>query len=65
MTKWQYKTISIELGGMRGGVLKTSQFDQQLNALGAEGWEMVASWSNNYGGGGGREVNAVFKRRMG
>lgn len=65
MTAWEYKTITIELGGMRGGVLKTTSLDQQLNVLGEQGWEAVSGWSNNYGGGGGREVNVLLKRARG
>ena len=42
MQKWEYTTLSPSEG--HGGILtkfKANKFEEALNALGAEGWELV------------------------
>ncbi|KAJ52696.1 hypothetical protein BD780_001622 [Clostridium tetanomorphum] len=63
MEKWEYNTIKVELKGLAGGILKTEDFNYELNKLGEQGWELVSCFSTNAGQGYGREAIAVFKRR--
>ncbi len=63
MEKWEYKTIKVELKGFLGGILKTEDFDYELNKLGEQGWELVSSFSTNAAEGYSRDAIAVFKRK--
>lgn len=63
MEKWEYQTIKIALKGFTGGILNTSDFNNELNDLGEEGWELVSCFSTNAAQGYSREAIAVFKRR--
>jgi hypothetical protein len=62
MKQWEYKSLKINTHGFAGGILDTDKFDQLLNEMGREGWEMVVAFDTNYGQGGSREVVATFKR---
>lgn len=63
MEKWEYKTIKVELKGFLGGILKTEDFDYELNRLGEQGWELVSCFSTNAAEGYSRDAIAVFKRK--
>lgn len=63
MEKWEYKTIKVELKGFLGGILKTEDFDYELNRLGEQGWELISCFSTNAAEGYSRDAIAVFKRR--
>lgn len=63
MEKWEYKTIKVELKGFLGGILKTEDFDYELNKLGEQGWELVSCFSTNAAEGYSRDTIAVFKRK--
>lgn len=63
MDRFEYKTIKIETKGMMGGILPIDEWDRRLNALGAEGWELVSCFTTNQGNGYSREAVAVFKRK--
>lgn len=66
MDRWEYKTIKMETTGMMGGVVETETLDAHLNALGAEGWNLVSVFDTNMAvNGATREVVAVFKRSCG
>lgn len=62
MTKWEYKSVSIATEGWMGGILKTEEFDQMLNQMGQEGWELVTIFDTNLSNGATRYVIATFKR---
>lgn len=62
MQKWEYRTIKVDTKGMLGGVLDTGTFENLLNALGSDGWELVAAFDTNQAYGASREAIAVFKR---
>jgi len=62
MQRWEYKTIKLKTTGMVGGILDTAAFDEMLNQLGNEGWELVAAFDTNQSYGASREAIAVFKR---
>ncbi len=61
MEKWEYKTIKLK--GFQGGILEIEDFDDALNKLGQQGWELVSCFSTNAAQGYGREAITVFKRR--
>lgn len=63
MDRWEYRTIKFGLRGFIGGILKTEDFDYELNKLGEQGWELVSCFTANAGNGYSRDAIAVFKRR--
>jgi hypothetical protein len=60
--QWEYKTVRTQTKGFLGGVLDEIQFDQILNELGYDGWELVSAFTTNKGQGTTRDVIAVLKR---
>ena len=63
MDKWEYKSIKSDAKGMMGGILEISNFDNRLNDLGEQGWELVSCFSTAQAYGQSREIISVFKRR--
>lgn len=63
MDTWEYKTLKMDFEGLMGGILDVSEFDNMLNHLGVQGWELVSCFSSNKGNGYSREAIAVFKRK--
>lgn len=59
---WQYKTIELAAHGFLGGKLDTARFEQMLNQLGHDGWELVNVFDTNQHNGATRNVVAVFKK---
>ncbi len=62
MQKWEYKSIKVQTKGFAGGIVDIEEFDEQLNRLGQEGWELVSSFVTTQGSGSSREAVATFKR---
>ena len=62
MKQWEYKSVKINTHGWMGGILDTEKFDEMLNALGRDGWELVVAFDTNLNEGASREVVATFKR---
>lgn len=63
MTKgWEYKTIELAAHGFLGGKIDRAKFEEMLNSLGAQGWELVSAFDTNQGYGATRDVIAIFKR---
>ncbi len=61
--KWEYTTVTFEAKGwFLGGILDEKQFNQRLNQMGQEGWELVSVFDTNMHEGVTRYVVAVFKR---
>jgi hypothetical protein len=60
--KWEYNTVMFEASGWYGGVLDGKQFNDRLNLLGADGWELVSVFDTNKHPGMTRDVIAVLKR---
>lgn len=61
--RWEYKTFQYNKRNFFGGALKmdTSEFTDQLNKLGSEGWELVSVAPNPVGWHN-QGVIVVFKR---
>ncbi len=64
MHMWEYKTVEFETTGFMGGKLDIHTFNQTLNELGRDGWELVSCFDTNQSQGASRLVIAVFKRAM-
>ena len=63
--KWEYRTVMFEASTwFLGGKLDGKKFNDRLNGLGEEGWELVSVFDTNYSTGGTRDVVAVLKRPM-
>ena len=63
--KWEYRTVVFEVSGwFVGGKLDGQKFNDRLNQLGEEGWELVSVFDTNFAEGGTRDVVAVMKRSM-
>lgn len=63
--KWEYTTVMFEASGwFVGGALDGEKFNNRLNQLGEEGWELVSVFDTNAQGGRSRDIVAVLKRPM-
>ena len=63
--KWEYRTVMFEASGwFLGGKLDGGQFNERLNQLGEEGWELVTAFDTNSAQGATRDVVAVLKRPL-
>ncbi|GGY64903.1 hypothetical protein GCM10011613_05890 [Cellvibrio zantedeschiae] len=54
--RWEYKTIEVKRKFMTGGI-DVDAFEEQLNTLGLQGWELVSVNQNQM-----HSVVAVLKR---
>lgn len=66
-TQWEYTTLKLptDFGLFSGTDFDASQLDQQLNAHGADGWELVSVFDIEKRKGGSKFVLAVLKRPKG
>ena len=61
--KCEYKTIKSDTTGfVAGGKFDQNSFEQILNELGEQGWELVSAFDTNMEGGKSRHVVAILKR---
>ena len=62
--KWEYKVIQLDAAGtwMSQGQVDAAALEMEMNRLGSQGWEIVSAFDTNRGGGGTKEVIAIFKR---
>jgi hypothetical protein len=65
MQTWEYKTIKVETKGVFGGILDENEFEEQLDQLAEQGWELVVSLDTNQMYGTPCEAVAVLKRLRG
>jgi hypothetical protein len=64
MTQWEYRTIKYKTGGFLGGKIDEQEFEDILNKLGYEGWELVSCFDTSQSQGASRDIIAVFKRSV-
>jgi len=64
MTKWTYHVFKFSPTGtlFRGGKIDDDWLMKELNALGAEGWEMVTAFTSAIAQGATNEVAVVMKK---
>jgi hypothetical protein len=55
--RWEYKTLSFKKRSFFSGAIDAEALNQQLDALGREGWELVSVLGGHSG------VVAVLKRQ--
>ncbi len=67
MQKWEYKTISSSAGNWAGlkGSWKPQKFDELLNELGRDGWELISIYQDRAHRGTTQSLSATFKRPIG
>ena len=65
--KWEYKVIKLDAAGfwISQGQVDEAALEDAMNRLGSQSWELVSAFDTNRGGGGTRDVIAVFKRPAG
>ncbi len=63
--KWEYLTIKFgTTGWFLGGMLDGQKFNDRLNCLGEQGWELVSVFDTNMSQGQTRDVVAVLKKPL-
>lgn len=62
MNLWEYHTEKFETSGFMGGILDVEAFNNCLNRLGQQGWELVNTFDTNMSHGQTRFIIAIFKR---
>lgn len=58
MTKWAYKRVTMDVFD-----LEKTDFEAKLDAVGKDGWELVASFDRERGGNS-KEVYFIFKKAL-
>ena len=61
-TRWEYRTIDVNLEGFFIPEVNTASLDDMMNSLGNDGWELVTAFDVNRGHGRSSSVVATFKR---
>jgi hypothetical protein len=64
MDRMEYKTLFTDAKGFLGGKVDQSAFENDLNALGAQGWELVNTIAAAQSYGSTRWIISVFKRKV-
>lgn len=62
MSQWEYRTVKLHTGGFLGGKVDDAELQEQLNAYGFDGWELVSTFDTSLAQGGSREIILIFKR---
>lgn len=63
MEQYEYYTFIYDTKGFWGGSVDVSQFQNKLNDLGNDGWELVSSVSTNQSYGSSKSIVCIFKRK--
>lgn len=61
--KFEYRTVRLEVGGWVEPKLDLAEVDATLNALGADGWELVSALDLNQSHGKTASLIVLFKRQ--
>ena len=64
MDKFEYKTLFTDAKGALGGKVDQSEFQEELNALGLQGWELVSTVSSAQSYGSTRWLISILKRKI-
>jgi hypothetical protein len=62
MQRWEYLTFVLETGFFSNGRMDAEKFQEKLDELGREGWELVSVFDTNAHHGATAQVVAVLKR---
>lgn len=63
MEKYEYYTFIYDTKGIWGGVVELNHFQNELNRLGEEGWELVSGISTTQGSGSSKSIVCILKRK--
>jgi hypothetical protein len=64
MKKYEYQTQLIDAKGVLGGKIEAEEFNQSLNEMGSQGWELIEMSASNQSYGSTRYIICVFKREL-
>ncbi len=64
MTRWEYWTLQVEVGGFLRPKVEKDVLDAVLDEVGAEGWELVSALDLSRREGFSDVILAVFKRPL-
>lgn len=64
MEKYEYKTLMTDAKGFLGGKVDSDRFEDELNNLGLQGWELVSTVATAQSYGNTRWIISVFKRKI-
>lgn len=64
-SRFEYKTIKLDISGFFSPKVKAEKVDEELNQLGSVGWELVSAFDTNWGHGASAELVLIFKRERG
>ncbi len=63
MIRWEYKSLIVGTHGIfAGGRADGGEIEQELNSLGAKGWELVSAYSTQQAEGRTRDMVMILKR---
>ena len=64
MEQCEYKTLFTDAKGVFGGKVEKTTFQNDLNELGSQGWELVNTVATNQSYGSTRWIISIFKRKL-
>lgn len=64
MEKFEYKTLFTDAKGALGGKVDQYTFQNELNDLGSQGWELVNTVAAAQSYGSTRWIVSIFKRKI-
>ncbi|MDF3002123.1 MAG: hypothetical protein K0Q48_2242 [Bacillota bacterium] len=64
MERYEYKTLFTDAKGALGGKVDKMELHNDLNELGAKGWELVSTVAAAQSYGSTRWLISIFKRRI-
>ena len=64
MEQFEYKTLYTDAKGVFGGKVDQYSFQNELNELGSQGWELVNSVATAQSYGSTRWIISIFKRKI-
>lgn len=63
MDKFEYRTLYTDAKGFLGGKIDQTAFQNELNELGSQGWELVSTVASAQSYGSTRWLISIFKRK--
>lgn len=64
MEKFEYKTLFTDAKGVFGGKINQLEYQNELNQLGSQGWELVSTVAAAQSYGSTRWIISTFKRKI-
>lgn len=64
MKKYEYQTKVVDAKGLWGGKVDVTEYDQSLNEMGQQGWELIETIASNEVLGSTRYIICTFKREV-